>query len=76
MRIYETVKRLAEPEPRFSHNRATAVRLLWCVWILALVDLDEGRLAQPYRGEVNSQRNAPTPLDGHCDLLSPTSMAP
>ena len=43
------------------HDRATAARLLWCIWIFALVDLLKGDVSQ---AEVDltwydRQRNAP-----------------
>ena len=43
------------------HDRATAARLLWCIWIFALVDLVKGDVSQAGVDLkwYHQQRNAP-----------------
>ena len=43
------------------HDRATATRLLWCIWIFALVDLLKGDVSQAVvcLTWYHRQRNAP-----------------
>lgn len=43
--IERTIERLADRRCLPLHDRAATVRLLWCIWVFALVNLWGGKLA-------------------------------